>query len=184
MHAPKVAHSPQVSRQSQNFLLQTSVKNTANIDVALQSRDEVHVGNGDDVFHDARQGRYRGPETINGTGGDDLFSGGAGDDVIDGGSDNDRLEGGTGNDTLTGDSGADVFVFGADWGMDVVTDFEISTDVIRWETGSGIASLSDVSLILVDGGVEVTVAGALGSVLLEGMTSVEVGDYDLMIVGI
>jgi Ca2+-binding RTX toxin-like protein len=46
----------------------------------------------------------------------------------------DVLDGGRGNDTLTGGSGSDIFVFAADDGLDVITDFEVGRDKIEFTT--------------------------------------------------
>lgn len=54
----------------------------------------------------------------------------AGDDLLEGGEGNDTLEGGGGNDTLTGGAGNDVFVFEANSGTNIVTDFDIADDVL------------------------------------------------------
>lgn len=81
-----------------------------------------------------------GNDTILGKGGDDKLIGGAGKDTI---------RGGEGNDTLTGDDGgkafADTFVFGRNFGKDVVTDFEVNKDVLVIQRGmNGIKSVADV----------------------------------------
>ena len=52
--------------------------------------------------------------------GDDLLFGDSGDDVKDGGQGADLLVGGAGNDTLGGGLGSDVYVFGRDYGWDVI----------------------------------------------------------------
>jgi serralysin len=51
------------------------------------------------------------------------MTGGAGNDTLAGQGGADRLNGGAGNDTLSGGAGADTFVFQANFGKDVVTDF-------------------------------------------------------------
>jgi RTX calcium-binding nonapeptide repeat (4 copies) len=65
-----------------------------------------------------------GNDTILGLAGDDTLLGGDGMDFIDGGDGKDVMDGGVGNDRLTGGEDADLFVFNADFGMDIVTDFK------------------------------------------------------------
>lgn len=63
----------------------------------------------------------------------------------------------------------------------MVEDFEIGVDALHWDTGSGVASVGELSFILVTGGVEVTASGLSGTVLLAGMTSVDVNDYGVLL---
>jgi hypothetical protein len=89
-----------------------------------------------------------GNDSLNGAGGFDLLDGGAGADRLNGGAagdlgfggagrdrllgqgGNDWLVGGAGNDTSTGGAGADRFLFRADDGRDVITDFQDGRDKI------------------------------------------------------
>jgi Ca2+-binding RTX toxin-like protein len=73
-----------------------------------------------------------GNDTLSGGGGNDLLHGGEGNDALSGGTGgdqlfgaagNDTLTGGAGNDTLSGGVGSDIFVFGAGFGSDTITDF-------------------------------------------------------------
>lgn len=76
---------------------------------------------------------------LRGTNKSDRLVAGAGDDVISGGRGNDWIEGGSGNDTLTGGQGRDTFVFRADGGHDVVTDFDIKNpDYILLDSQTGV----------------------------------------------
>mgnify|MGYP001179667299 CR=1 FL=1 len=88
------------------------------------------------------------PTVISGTAGRDVLSGTDGADI---------LIGGAGRDRLTGKGGADVFVFGADAGngareRDVITDFDLSEDLIALEQGVRILSFAqdgdDLRLVL------------------------------------
>ncbi|MEM8832635.1 MAG: hypothetical protein AAGE96_25340 [Cyanobacteria bacterium P01_G01_bin.19] len=55
-----------------------------------------------------------------------------GNDILEGGAGNDILDGGDGTDTLTGGSGNDTFVFNtSEAGIDVITDFTVSVDIIQ-----------------------------------------------------
>ncbi|WP_109315630.1 calcium-binding protein [Pseudovibrio ascidiaceicola] len=64
-----------------------------------------------------------GNDTIITDKGDDQLHGEAGDDTLTGGEGNDTLTGGEGNDTLTGGLGFDYFIFGENFGKDIITDF-------------------------------------------------------------
>lgn len=89
---------------------------------------------------------------------------GAGDDVVIGTSGADRIRGGTGNDTLTGGAGRDLFLFARGDGADVITDFAIGADRLRFE---GIPS-GAVSWAVQEGGMLVQY-GAGDQVLLAGI---------------
>ncbi|MEO5615021.1 MAG: calcium-binding protein, partial [Cypionkella sp.] len=67
-----------------------------------------------------------GNDVLMGMNGTDNLIGGLGNDKILGGDGTDRIEGGSGNDVLSGNLGADTFVFGNDFGRDVVTDFSLA----------------------------------------------------------
>ena len=58
------------------------------------------------------------------------------DNSIIGSSAVDTLDGGKGNDTLTGGDGADVFVYAANSGNDVITDYTAGQDSIKISSGS------------------------------------------------
>jgi len=76
-----------------------------------------------------------------------------GDDVLVGTRSNDWLEGGAGNDFMTGGGGSDTFVFRANGGNDVVTDFNAAqgdrvlldsqTGVYDGQVGGFLGSLYD-----------------------------------------
>lgn len=74
-------------------------------------------------------------DLLTGGTGHDLLWGGAGNDTLTGGAGDDMLMGGAGVDRLTGGAGEDVFLFTADLGRDVVTDFNLDDDLLdlsRW----------------------------------------------------
>jgi serralysin len=75
-----------------------------------------------------------GNDTIVGLAGDDTLLGGDGMDVMDGGDGKDVMDGGVGNDRLTGGEDADLFVFNADFGMDIITDLK-NQDQIQFADG-------------------------------------------------
>lgn len=68
---------------------------------------------------------YTGTGSFTGTGSStaDTITGGAGNDTLNGGQGADILIGGAGNDTLVGGTQSDTFVFAANFGRDVVSDF-------------------------------------------------------------
>ena len=60
-------------------------------------------------------------------------TGGDGADTISGNSAPNKLNGGAGDDELTGGGAADVFRFDADWGNDVITDFNPALDFLEFD---------------------------------------------------
>jgi len=78
-----------------------------------------------------------GMDRMSGGAGDDVMYGGDGNDIMAGGTGNDTLSGGAGNDTLIGGQGGDVFVFDADSGNDVITDFNPMEDSLQFEGDGG-----------------------------------------------
>jgi Ca2+-binding RTX toxin-like protein len=79
-----------------------------------------------------------------GEGGNDSVLGGDGNDLILTGQGNDTLVGGNGDDDLYGGDGTDRFVFGANWGRDVVWDW--SNGELFVLTGSGVSSFSQLTI--------------------------------------
>ncbi len=120
-----------------------------------QGLDTIHGGNGndridgggfgDEIYGDAGNDLIigdwgwdyldggSGNDILDGGSGRDTLIGGAGDDLLEGGWDNDIINGGAGRDLMAGGTGADTFVFSDfDWGFDVVGDFEVGTDRLRF----------------------------------------------------
>ncbi|SOC06423.1 M10 family metallopeptidase C-terminal domain-containing protein [Rhodobacter maris] len=91
-------------------------------------RDWIQGDAGNDTV-----GGGEGDDTIQGGTGDDFLAGGGRDDDIDGGDGNDIINGGEGDDTMSGGAGSDIFVFneGHAGDVDILTDFEQGTDLIR-----------------------------------------------------
>lgn len=88
-----------------------------------------------------------GSDELNGQSGEDTLSGGDGDDILNGHAQSDRLIGGAGSDTLSGGAHADVFVFGDEFGVDTITDFETTEpgEVINLSAVSEIEDWLDLS---------------------------------------
>ncbi|MCR5600011.1 MAG: hypothetical protein K6G33_04635, partial [Ruminococcus sp.] len=63
---------------------------------------------------------YKGDDIIHGTGGNDYISGGTGNDTLNGNGGADTIDGGTGNDGLYGGAGNDTYIYGKDYGKDVL----------------------------------------------------------------
>jgi Ca2+-binding RTX toxin-like protein len=110
-----------------------------------KGRDKLEGGCGRDVLlggkgNDSAYGGYGDDVIILGTGadrgfgnaGDDALLGEAGDDLLRGGQGDDTLAGGAGTDMLTGGSGSDTFQFAFGDGSDIVTDFDVGADVMRF----------------------------------------------------
>nr|WP_321431417.1 calcium-binding protein [uncultured Campylobacter sp.] len=114
----------------------------------------INAGGGDDYIEGHNKN-----DTINGEGGNDTISGNDGNDILNGGNGNDELYGGDGGDTLNGDAnndklyggdgndtlnggkgddyleggrGSDTYVFGKDWGVDTIYNY----DYYRTDDGS------------------------------------------------
>lgn len=77
-----------------------------------------------------------GDDKLEGLSGDDLLRGGDGDDTLLGGDGNDILIGGADQDQLTGGRGRDQFELVASDGIDIITDFEIGRDLLRFAGGT------------------------------------------------
>lgn len=92
--------------------------------------DQIRGGDGNDTLNgDSGNDKLWGQDgndLLRGGAGRDTLDGGAGNDTLQGGGGNDWLNGGTGDDVMTGGTGADAFVFGAGYGRDRVTDFDVA----------------------------------------------------------
>lgn len=111
-------------------------------------QDSIWLGDGNDTFRDNAQSGANGTDFVyGGTGNDQIFaaagddrlwggdghdivSGGGGRDIIRAGSGNDRITGGYHNDLLSGGPGRDTFVFLANHGRDIITDFDPNRDTL------------------------------------------------------
>ena len=76
-----------------------------------------------------------GNDGINGGRGNDELYGDEGNDTLYGNDGDDILDGGTGNDSLNGGNGNDIYIFGRDYGNDVISDWG----------GDSVVKLTDIS---------------------------------------
>ncbi|MGF1482173.1 MAG: ScyD/ScyE family protein [Cyanophyceae cyanobacterium] len=133
-----------------------------NVAVAGEAgNDELLGGSGNDILRGdlnrrSSQGDSGGDDRISGGFGDDRIGGKGGNDELLGDEGNDQLwgddgddvlRGGSGDDILTGDDhsggqGRDTFVLAAGEGTDLITDFEVGTDLIGLADGLSFGSLT------------------------------------------
>jgi len=93
--------------------------------------------------------------------------------VLNGAGGNDVLDGGEGDDVLTGGNGADTFAFGANSGLDLVTDFGAwSGDKLDF-SALGIG-LVDLSFVETAGGTLIGISTG-GGVFLENVAVSDLG---------
>jgi len=133
-----------------------------------KNNDTVSGGIGDDLVNGNNDN-----DTVNGNDGNDTVHGGKNDDVISGDEGNDQMYGDLGNDSITGGTGADIFVFSADSGIDVITDFTTGTDKIH--IASDIMATTALAVAAFSGGV--IDLGDGNTVTLTGITSVAESDF-------
>lgn len=166
-----------------------------NLDGGIGS-DELDGGNGDDVLIGGNGGDFLdggrgddiingglGNDTLEGGRGDDELNGGAGEDFICGGLGDDIINGGLGNDTLEGNRGADTFVFQANAGDDVITDFEaFGVDQLDLSAAEfGFDSFADVAGAISQQGNDVVIdLGADGSITLLGIQAADLTDENVL----
>lgn len=131
--------------------------------------DTIFGGSGNDQLegwagNDTIEGGYgndllkgnNGNDILSGSGGNDSLLGGNGNDTLSGGSGVDFLRGGELKDIMTGGSGTDTFKFNDgdmvdlaanQWDsstIDLITDFIIGQDKIKFDSNTGISQLSDL----------------------------------------
>lgn len=145
----------------------TNIGTSGNDTIIGKSFADMLFGRGG---NDILSGRGGDDTIIGGRGKDKLF-GGDGNDTLIGGGGRDKLYGGTGNDLLTGGAGADRFVFGAQSGKDVITDFSTSNDLLLIPKGlNGINKPGDVLKHAVQKGADVVIdLGGGNTIKLKGV---------------
>lgn len=130
-----------------------------------QGQDIIYGGDNEDTIQGGQQNDTllgeNGNDFVYGNLGDDYCYGGTGDDIIYGGKDrdiligeagNDILSGDRGDDTLTGGAGRDTFVFRAESGVDVITDFSGGNDIIQVAIGLGFNTGVDLLSVITNTG--------------------------------
>ncbi|MEL6478252.1 MAG: choice-of-anchor I family protein, partial [Pseudomonadota bacterium] len=90
-----------------------------------EGEDDIRLGRGDDVAEGGADDDF-----IRGFFGDDIIDGGEGDDRLFGDAGSDTISGGTGDDLMRGGAGPDTFVFGEDFGLDRIIDFDVTEDLL------------------------------------------------------
>ncbi|WP_299752288.1 tandem-95 repeat protein [uncultured Tateyamaria sp.] len=174
-------------------------ESTATVSVVVLGRNEapiVFVGTdfGDHIIGGS------GNDELYGLLGNDLLIGGAGDDFLQGDvrgeargwrlipDGNGHYNGvpdphsAPGQDILTGGAGADVFNFVRSFGHDTITDFEVGTDIIRFDAnGESDIAFNDVSITEVNGNAVVSIPLHMwGSIILEGIGASQLTEDDFM----
>ena len=148
---------------------------------AGSGKDLVYAGSGNDtIFGEAANDTIyggSGHDFINGGNGNDSLFGEAGNDTLIGGQGEDYLVGGAGNDVLTGDGGSsnqDTFFYDDNFGDDIITDFDLSDDILEIKAninGTSIASPADLAPFVSEVSGSAVISFANGdSITLQGIS--------------
>ncbi len=156
-------------------------------------RDSIDGREGDDVIFAGLNSDtvigFTGNDAIFGGDGFDILSGGDGGDVLSGGRGNDTLrasagfdmlDGGRGDDVMSGGFGPDRFVFGANTGDDLVTDFQDGVDKVIFVSGP--ASFAALTITAIDSNTA-EVSWATGSVTLQTQRAQDLTAADFVFSG-
>ncbi|MDM1020605.1 calcium-binding protein, partial [Acinetobacter sp. VNK23] len=95
--------------------------------------DQIYGGLGNDTLTGGA-----GNDLLDGDEGNDNLQGGAGNDILIAGSGDDILTGGTDNDELTGGDGNDTYIFAANFGHDIINNYDSGQnrqDIIQFTEG-------------------------------------------------
>jgi len=151
--------------------------------------DTLSGGAGIDILRggseDDTLGGDLGDDQLYGDAGADQLAGGEGNDTMSGGDGDDVLDGESGNDIQNGDAGADTFVFGANTGIDTITDTS-GANVLRfadvaseqlWVTRSG----NDLRIGVIGGTSIVTVQGYYAAGTPSVARSIQASDVELLL---
>jgi Ca2+-binding RTX toxin-like protein len=117
------------------FVVDTS--STPKVINGTPGNDNLTGTSGNDIING-----LEGSDVLTGLRGWDVLNGGLGNDILSGGKGSDNLNGGLGNDNLVGGAGNDVFVLGAGLGVDTISDFTHSQDIIQLINGLTFGQLS------------------------------------------
>ena len=99
---------------------------------------DVTVGPGEAIDNWGNTDTISDFESIIGSDLDDVLVAGEDGNYIDGGAGDDIIVGGGGYDDLVGGEGSDSFVFGTEWGETWIGDFDLGTDLLRFQGDVGI----------------------------------------------
>lgn len=143
--------------------------------VGNNGADTVLGGAGDDKV----SGNH-GNDVLRGGGGNDTLVGHAGADRLLGGEGADRLIGGAGNDRLFGGLGPDIFVFSPGSGIDVLLDFDGSSDRISL-SAYNFASFASATAAFSDTGVGLQFQAGADSFVMQGFTLAELAEANLIL---
>jgi Ca2+-binding RTX toxin-like protein len=140
--------------------------------------DTAYGGSGADTIFG-----NQGNDTLYGNEDSDWIHGGQNDDVIYGGKGDDILNGGVGNDQISGNLNDDLFIFMANFGRDVVTDFSVGSgnnDRIQFGAGT-FADYTDVQAHMTQEGMNVVLQLDAGNsvTLFNTTTAVLTADHFL-----
>jgi len=124
------------------FVVDTSstpnvINGTPNVINGTPGNDNLTGTSGNDIINGSE-----GDDVLTGLRGNDVLNGGDGNEILSGGKGFDTLNGGLGNDNLVGGAGNDVFVLGAGLGVETISDFTNSQDIIQLINGLTFGQLS------------------------------------------
>ncbi|MDA7965354.1 CHRD domain-containing protein [Ruegeria sp.] len=148
--------------------------------VGGEGADRLEGGRGDDILEGGE-----GADTLEGGRGNDILDGGEGNDLICAGTGDDIINGGEGNDRLEGNRGSDTFVFEANLGDDVITDFEAFADgdvLDLTSTDFDFDTFDDLSAAISQNGDDVVIdLGAEGSITLLGIQVADLNEDNVLV---
>ncbi|MEW2914111.1 DUF4214 domain-containing protein [Leisingera sp. JC11] len=131
-----------------------------------------------------------GQDTLDGEAGNDRLEGGndndrlygrEGDDTLRGGNGNDVLQGETGADLLEGGSGTDTFIYKTGYDQDLITDFQLGTDVLDLSE-MGFGSQSELLSFATESGADVVFDFGNGDTLTVQNTTIAALQDDIILV--
>jgi len=106
----------------------------------------------------------------------------SGNDTISGTAWNDTIAGGAGNDTMSGGAGSDTFVFRANLGQDVVTDFTVGSDLLEFRDGNFADAAAALAAATSSGSDTLITIDANNTVLLKNVSLANLHETDFHIV--
>ncbi len=106
----------------------------------------------------------------------------SGNDTMSGSAWNDMVAGGAGNDVMSGGSGNDTFVFRADLGQDVITDFTTGGDVLEFRDGIFVDAAAALAAATASGNDTLITIDANNGVLLQNVTLANLHTTDFHVV--